>query len=164
MGDRLRHGIQRSKAEHEIDTEVRTLSGTLDRSRTSRCASLARLGFAFEEQSLADHCGDGRRLERFGDQECRFRAFARQKPFRISSDKNNRYLDRLYEFVHGVETRTAVGKLDIGEDESGSLGLRQRHGLRMGAGNANGTMTETLNEAFEIHGDKCLVLDNEDIG
>ena len=59
---------------------------------------------------------------------------------------------------------TAVGELDVGEDQAGLLVLGQRHRIGMGAGDADHVVAEVLHEALKVHRDEGLVLDDQDVG
>src|SRR5205085_3104626 len=84
------------------------------RHRTARSA----LRPSFEEQGLADDGRDGGRLEGLGNQEGGLGAIAGEEPLRIGGDEDNRNFERLEHLVDGVEARTVVGELDVGENQS----------------------------------------------
>ena len=70
----------------------------------------------------------------------------------------------LQQLVDRIETRAAIGELNIGQDQARLLVLRQRDRIRMGARDADDVMAKILDEAFEIHRDERLVLDDEHVG
>src|SRR5882757_6847104 len=65
--------------------------------------ALSALGGPLEEQRLTRDRGDGRRLKRLGDQECRLRAFAGEEALRIGGNEDDRRLKQRQQFVHGFE-------------------------------------------------------------
>ena len=68
------------------------------------------------------------------------------------------------QLVDSVEAGTAVGELDIGEDQSRPLLLGQRHRFGMGAGDADDLVAEALDQRLDVHGDERLVFDDQDVG
>src|ERR1700730_18014399 len=86
---------------------------------SARGSLFAPSGIAFKKKCLADHGGNGRRLERFGDEESRLRTFAGEKALGKRRDENDGHFEQFQKLVHGIETGAAVGKLDIGENETG---------------------------------------------
>ena len=71
---------------------------------------------------------------------------------------------RAEHLVDRIEARAAVGKLDIGEHQAGLVLADRFHRLAMRAGDAGDAMAKALDNAFEIHGDHRLVLDDEHVG
>ncbi len=67
-------------------------------------------------------------------------------------------------FVDRIEPGTAVGKLDVGEDQPGLLRLRQRQRLGVSARDADDIVAEAFDQRLDVHGDEGLVLDDEDVG
>lgn len=60
-------------------------------------------------------------MERLGDQERRFGTLAGQEAFGVCGDEHHRHFEGLQQFVDGVEPGTAVGQLDVGQDQAGFL-------------------------------------------
>jgi hypothetical protein len=89
-----------------------------------------------EEQRLTRYRRDHRRLERLRNQERRFRPLARQEPLWIGRDEDHGDLENAQQLVDGVQSRTAVRKLDICEDKTGLLGFGQGDRVRVRACNA----------------------------
>mgnify|MGYP003335068203 CR=1 FL=1 len=118
-------------------------------------------GLTLEEQHLADDCRYGCRLERLGDQERRLRTLAGEEALRIGGDEHHRHLEGTQQFVDRIKPGRTVGELDVGQDQAGLAGPRQRHRVRMGAGDAEDVVAEILHQAFEVHRDECFVLDDE---
>ena len=119
---------------------------------------------ALEEQRLARHRRHHGGLERFGDQERRLGALAGQEALRIGGDEHHRHLEGPEQLVDRIEAGRAVGELDVGEDQAGLLVLGERHGVRMGAGHADDVVAEIAHQAFEVHRDEGLVLDDQHVG
>src|SRR5262249_40629064 len=94
----------------------------------------------------------------------RLRPLPSEEALRIGGDEDHRHLELVKQFIDCVEARTAVGELDIGEDQSWLLRLGYGDGLRMRTGDADHAMAEALGQALEIERDEGLVLDDEDIG
>src|ERR1700689_724201 len=90
--------------------EILRLSCRLTLDRLPR----ALMGLAPEEQRLANHRGNHRQLERLGDEERRLRPLSGQEALWIGSDKDHRHFQRAQKFVDSVETRAAIGELNIG--------------------------------------------------
>src|SRR6202162_3761182 len=78
---------------------------------------LTRTRLASEEQRLAGNGRHDRELERLGDQERRLRSLAGEEALGIGGDEDHRHFERSEQLIHRVETRTAVGQLDVGEDQ-----------------------------------------------
>ena len=76
------------------------------RVRVVRPALRARL--AVEEQGLADHRRDHRRIERLGDQEGRLGPLAGEVPLGIGGDEDDRHLKLLQKLVDRIETRAVM--------------------------------------------------------
>ena len=70
----------------------------------------------------------------------------------------------LKHLVDRIEARAAVGKLDIGQHQTGLVLIDRLHRLAMRAGDAGDAMAKALDDAFEIHGDHRLILDDEHVG
>ena len=68
------------------------------------------------------------------------------------------------QFVDGLEPRTAVGKLDVGQDQPRPLLLGQRHSLGVSARNAEHAMTQPLHKGLELHRDEGIILDDQHVG
>ena len=68
------------------------------------------------------------------------------------------------QLVDGLETRTAVGKLDVRQDQPRTLFLGQRKRLGVGARNAEHAMAEALHQRFKLHRDERIVLDDQHVG
>ena len=66
--------------------------------------------------------------------------------------------------IDRVEPGAAVGELDVGEDDAGPLGFGERHGLAMGARDAEHAMAKTFDQRLEIERDEGLVLDDQHVG
>lgn len=115
-------------------------------------------GIPLEKQGLADKRRNGRRLVRFGDQECRLRALACEKAFRISRNEDHRYFEEIEQIVDGLQARASIGELNIRENEPRAFCFRQRDRLGPRSGNADGPVTETFDEILEIECDQNLVL------
>ena len=81
---------------------------------------------AFEEQSLAYQGRKRRRLIRLGHQEGRLGSIAGQIALRIGGDEDHRHLEQIEEVIDGIEAGTAVGELDVGEDQSRPAAARDR--------------------------------------
>ena len=134
-----------------------------------RASSLARASLppsrvALKKQRLAQDRRHRRRLERFGDQECRLRTLTSQEAFRIGGDENDRHFEGPQHFVDRIEPGAAVGKLNIGENNPGPLCFSKRHGFGVGARNAQHTVAETLHQSFEIERDERFVLNDQNVG
>src|SRR5580700_7341512 len=85
----------------------RTLTGSLS---SLNCV-------VFEKQGLADQCRDRCGLIRLGDQERRLWPLASQESLGIGGNENHWHLKRIDKIVYRIEARTAVGKLNIGQDQ-----------------------------------------------
>src|SRR5262249_4777678 len=72
-----------------------------------------------KEESLAHHRLHHVRGKRLGDQEGGFGTIAGEQALGISRDEDDRYFEAAEEIVHGIDSRAAVGELDVGEDDSG---------------------------------------------
>src|SRR5262249_47327583 len=77
--------------------------------------SLAALGRAVEEWGLARHRRNRRRLERLGDQERRLGPLAGQETLGIGGDEDHRRFERCEQLVDSLESRAAIGELDVRE-------------------------------------------------
>src|SRR5262249_32085936 len=86
-----------------------------------RNAPIAAFGRALEKQRLARHRRDRRRLERLGDQERRLGPLAGEEALGIGSDEDHRRFESCEQLVDRLESRTAIGELDVREDQSRSL-------------------------------------------
>src|ERR1022692_5352238 len=94
--------------------------------RLRRRLSFALTRLAPEEQRLARHGGDDRKLKRLGDEECRLRPLSGQEALGIGGDEDHRHLERAEKLVHGVEARAAVCELDVRQDQPRTLLTAQR--------------------------------------
>src|SRR4051794_16653962 len=92
---------------------------------------LAPLGLALKEQRLAEDRGDCGGLERLGDQEGRLRPLSSKESLRVSGDEDHRHLKNPQQLVDRVESGTAVGELDVCQDQTRTLGFGQRNRFRM---------------------------------
>ena len=70
----------------------------------------------------------------------------------------------LEQFVDGIEPRTAVGELNIGQDQAGPLLARSATASRLGARDAEHPVAEAFDQRLEVHRDEGLVLDDQDVG
>ena len=59
---------------------------------------------------------------------------------------------------------TAVGELNVGKNKPRPFLLRQRQRFAVGAGDADDIMTQAFDQGLDVHGDKGLVLDDQDVG
>src|ERR1700682_3711500 len=105
---------------------------------------------AFKKKRLAKHGRNGRRLERFGDEESRLRTLAGQKTLGKRCDENDRHFEQFQKLVHGIKTGAAVGELDVGENETGRFGLGEPHRLAMRARDAEHVVPEGLDKPLGI--------------
>src|SRR5258708_5498918 len=85
-------------------------------SLSGRDTALRPLRLALEEQHLADHRGNRGGLEGLCNQEGRLPPLAGEEALRMGGDEDHGPFEGLEQFVHRVETGTAVGELDIGEN------------------------------------------------
>ena len=109
---------------------------------TARCVAL-------EEQGLAHHRRNGRRLEWLRNQERRLGALSGEEALRIGGDEYDRDLELVEQLVHGIEAGAAVRELDIRQDEPRLLALGELDRLRMGARDADHPMPEALGEDLQ---------------
>src|SRR5262245_240168 len=116
-----------------------------------RNAPIAAFGRALEEQRLARHRRDRRRLERLGDQERRLGPLAGEEALGIGGDEDHRRFESCEQLVDRLESRTAIGELDVREDQPRSLVLGQRESLRVSARNTEHPVTEAFHQGFELH-------------
>ena len=82
-----------------------------------------------EEQRLADRRLHRFRLEGLGDQEGRLRTLAGQQAFREGGDEDHRHVELGQDVLDRIDARAVIGKLNIGEDETGTVIHRQCHRL-----------------------------------
>ena len=71
---------------------------------------------------------------------------------------------RSEKLIDSVKAGTAVGKLDVGENEPRLFLPRQSNGFGMGPRDTDDVMAEALDQRLDIHGDESLVLDDENVG
>src|SRR5262245_11890031 len=82
----------------------------------------------------------------------------------MSRDEDDRDFEGVEEIVNGLQPRAAVGQLNVSQDQTRALGLRQGGRLGPRASDANGAVPEVLDQLFKIERDQNLVFDNQDIG
>src|SRR3546814_10709517 len=70
------------------------------------------------------------------------------------------YLEIAEDVGDRIDARRAVGELNVGEDEAGIVAACRRHGGTAGIGDGGDLVAETLHDAFQIHGDDRLVLED----
>ena len=119
---------------------------------------------ALEEQCLGDDRLHRVRLVGLGDEEGGFRPLAGQEPVGIGGDEDHRHREGAKHLVDGVEARAAVGELDVGEHEARPVLIDGLDGFGVGARHTGDAVAKALDDAFEVHGDHRLVLDNEHVG
>jgi hypothetical protein len=122
--------------------------GTIDRSPASiRRASGGVLdSVAFKKQNLADHrrqCGGSVRL---GYQKGWLWPLSGQEALRIGRDENHGHLKCVEEIINGVESRTAVGELNIGQNQSYLAFLPDRKRFRFRPRDADDFVAEVLDQ------------------
>ena len=100
---------------------------------------------------------------RFGHQECRFRALTSQEAFGVGGDKNYRYFKGAQKVIYGVQSRTAIGQLDICENQSRPFPLRNLECLIARPSHPDDAMAKTFHEALEIEGYQSFVFDDEHV-
>lgn len=102
-------------------------------------------------------------MEWFGDQERRLRSLPGQETFRISGDENHWYFERTQHFIDCIKTRAAIGKLNVRENNSGSLCLCERDGFGMCARDTKHPVAKTFYKSFQIQCDECFIFNDQDI-
>src|SRR6185437_4644526 len=116
-----------------------------------------------EKQRLAQDGRHCRGLEWFGDLEGRLRPLAREETLGISRNEDYRHFKSAQHLVYGVQSRTAVGKLNVSEDDAGPLGFRERNRFAVGPRDSQHAVPETFNQAFEVECNECLVFDDQHV-
>src|SRR5512139_2013673 len=126
--------------------------------------SSGRNGRGVEKERLGDRRLYGRALERLGDQERRLGPLAGQQPLREGGDEDHRHREFGQYVLHGIDARTVVGELDIGQHQAGTPRHGLRHRLVAGDGHSGHTVAEVAHDGLDIHRDDRLVLDDQDLG
>jgi hypothetical protein len=101
---------------------------------------------AFKKQNLADHrrqCGGSVRL---GYQKGWLWPLSGQEALRIGRDENHGHLKCVEEIINGVESRTAVGELNIGQNQSYLAFLPDRKRFRFRPRDADDFVAEVLDQ------------------
>jgi hypothetical protein len=76
---------------------------------------------AFKEKRLTDQRRDSGRLVGLRYQKRRLGPFPGQEALGIGGDEDHRHLERIEEIVDGIDTGTAIGELNIRQDETRRL-------------------------------------------
>jgi hypothetical protein len=119
---------------------------------------------AFKKQDLAYHrreCGGSVRL---GYQKGGLWPLSSQKAFRVGCDENHRHLKCVQEIINGVEPRTAVGELNISQNEPKRVVPPNRKRLGFRPRDANDFVAQVFDQCLKVEGNQSLVFDDKDVG
>src|SRR5215467_10402831 len=134
------------------------------RNPSDRCPFLAPNRIVFEEQGLADECGNHGFLIWLGNQERRFRPFAGEKAFRICRNEDYWNLECGDQVIDGFQSGAPVRQLDICENKAGTFRLGPCYRLRSRARNPHAAVTEVFDDVFEVERDQGLILNYQNVG
>uniref|UniRef100_A0A0N4ZZP0 AlaDh_PNT_N domain-containing protein n=1 Tax=Parastrongyloides trichosuri TaxID=131310 RepID=A0A0N4ZZP0_PARTI len=116
-----------------------------------------------EEQGLADRRLHRLRLEGLGDQEGRLGPLAGQQPLGEGGDEDHRHVEALEDVLDRINARRAVGQLDVGQDQTGTVLGDRIDRFVMGGGGAGDTVAQFANQTFDVGRDDGLVLNDQDV-
>ena len=117
-----------------------------------------------EEQRLADHRLHRLGAERLGDEKGRLGTLPGKKALRKGGDEDHRHREALQNVVHGIDARAAIGQLDVRQNQSRPAVTHRRDRLGTGPRHAEIPVAEAFDQAFQVHGDEGLVLDDQHVG
>src|ERR1700683_1038907 len=154
--DRQRDGVCKgpaSAAHHCVLRYARdTNRGALEARLPLALRPLTLTCFAAEEQRLTYHGGDHGELEWLSDKERRFRTPPGEETLGEGGGENHRHLEGAKKFVHRIAPRTAIGQLDVGEDEPRPFLLCQCQRFGVGTRNADHVGAEAFQQRLGMHG------------
>src|SRR4051812_9149952 len=105
---------------------------------------LATLCLALEEQRLADDRRYGGRVIGLGNQERRFGPLTGEETLGIGGDEDHWHFECRQHVVDGVEPRSPVRQLDVGENKTWLLHLGESERFAAGVRRADHAMAEAF--------------------